>query len=96
SNWILRGMVYERRGPDDTSAGIPVLAADDSIHVSQSGASHVVVDTTIASRFVASKPTQHLVDPAEGYVRALLNCPTEILFAVRAGRGSVDPRCNLR
>ena len=96
SNWIVRGMVYERRGPDDTSAGIPVLAVGDSIHVSESAASHVVVDTAIVSRLVITNPTHHVVDPAEGYVHALLNCPSEILSAVRAGRGSVDPRCNLR
>ncbi|HEV8365344.1 MAG TPA: DUF2723 domain-containing protein [Gemmatimonadaceae bacterium] len=96
SNWIMRGMVYERREPDDASAGIPVLAVGDSIHVSQLSASHVVVDTTIASRLVIINPTQHVVDPAEGYVHALLNCPSEILSVVRAGRGSVDPRCNLR
>ena len=95
-DWILRGMVYERREPDDAAAGIPVLAVGDSIHVSQSAASHVVVDTTIASRVVPAKPKQHVVDPAEGYVQALLNCPSQILSAVRAGHGSVDPRCNLR
>jgi hypothetical protein len=95
-NWILRGIVYERRSTDDVSTGVPVLAVGDSLVVARSGAARLVVDTAITSRTVPGATTPNIGDPAEAYVNALLRCPSTILAAVRAGRGSVDPRCNLR
>jgi len=95
-SWILRGMVYERRSSDDASTGIPVLAVGDSLQVAHSAAARIFVDSAVASRFAAGNALRNTVDPAEGYVNVLLSCPSAILAATRAGRGSVDPRCNLR
>jgi hypothetical protein len=95
-NWILRGAVYERRSTDDVSTGVPVLALGDSLVVAHSGAARLVVDTATTARSALGAATQTVVDPAEAYVSTLLRCPSSILAAVRAGHGSVDPRCNLR
>jgi hypothetical protein len=92
-DWILRGMVYERRAIDGATTGVPVLAVGDSLVV---GRSDIVVDTVVASRIDPPSATRSMVDPAEAYVSALLRCPSAVLIAVRAGHGSVDPRCNLR
>lgn len=96
SQWSLRGLVYERRQPDEAVSGIPVRAVGDSLEVTQSTSAGIVVDTARAAQVAPSRDVRNAVDPAEGYVRTLLGCPAAILAAVRAGRGSVDPRCNLR
>jgi hypothetical protein len=94
--WSLRGVVYERDSSLDGAAGVPVRAFADSLAVTQATSARVFVDTAMAARFVAASALRHVIDPAEGYVSSLLNCPAAVLAAVRAGRGSVDPRCNLR
>ncbi len=94
--WSLRGMLYERDSTASVSTRVPVQAFGDSLEVALAAGAPLVVDTARTARIVAGGGSQNIIDPAEGYVSSLLNCPSAILAAVRAGRGSVDPRCNLR
>lgn len=92
SNWTLHGLVYERGG----AAGVPLRIVGDSAHVSRVNDATVFVDTALAARIDTATASENSVSPADEYVRALLDCPAAIHALVRAGRGSVDPRCNLR
>lgn len=95
STWVVRGLVYERDS-SATARGVPVVARADSLALAPPSGARLVVDTLAAPQIATARAAKKVIDPAEGYLAALLNCPAQILAAVRAGRGSVDPRCNLR
>ncbi|MEW5919106.1 MAG: hypothetical protein AB1762_22065, partial [Gemmatimonadota bacterium] len=92
--WLALGMVYERREGPPPATGVAVVTAGDSLHVAQSGT--LMVDTAFVARVRAPVAQVGEGDPTRSYVVALLSCPDQIMRAIRARRGSVDPRCNLR
>ncbi|MGQ0640318.1 MAG: protein O-mannosyl-transferase family [Gemmatimonadaceae bacterium] len=102
--WVARGLAYVRYTLDAwPGAAIPVIARRDSLTVAgadpRTGArpegKRLLVDP-LSMEPLKPIQVQGALDSTEAYITALLNCPSEILAAVRAGSGSVDPRCNLR
>jgi hypothetical protein len=78
---------------DTTSVGL-AFASDSSVSVVTT-TTRVYADTLSMIRYTAISVEREL-DPTPAYVTALLNCPSQLLAVARGGRGSVDPRCNLR
>jgi hypothetical protein len=92
--WLARGMVFVLADGPPPQSTVTVVTTRDSLRVAATG--DLTVDT-IALRKTPDQPaTTARDDPARAYVATLLSCPAQILSAVRARRGSVDPRCNLR
>jgi hypothetical protein len=93
-DWLGLGMVYARRDEAAPATAVAVATTGDSLHVAASGT--LMVDTAIVARAAARIAPATVADPTRAYVETLLSCPDQILRAIRARRGSVDPRCNLR
>lgn len=94
--WIVRGIVNERL---PSSSAVPlnavgVRARGDTVEVVPANEARLFVDTVATARVAPVRRAR--ADGTEAYVAAMIDCPARILAAVRNGRGSVDPRCNLR
>ena len=93
--WILRGMTYEQLSAEpEQSHGVGITLVGDTV-VIVPAAADLWVDTVMTGQSLTPSDSSE-IDPTARYVAALLKCPAQILSAVRAQRGSVDPRCNLR
>jgi hypothetical protein len=94
--WVMRGLVYVRdRGESHAAHVVPVRFAGDTLLTVAHDSGRVFVDT-VATRRIDESRGAAPSDPTESYIAALLRCPGSVYAAVHAGRGSVDPRCNLR
>jgi hypothetical protein len=98
SHWIARRLVYVSRAADapPPAGAVAIQMNGDTLLTVPMSQPPLVVDTANVARVEPVFASTSASDPTSAYVVAMLNCPQQILAAVRAHGGSVDPRCNLR
>ncbi len=98
SAWIARGLVYVRWSSDapPPTGAVGARSTGDSLFTAPISQAQLVVDTVASAVGEPSRTPLNTSEPSAAYVSAMLTCPQQILAAVRAQSGSVDPRCNLR